>query len=96
LLHGKSRCNQTAAIKRDPRTQVIALAKTLPERDLEAARRYLEYLRDFGDAELTGPADVERAWTAELRSRIDALEAGKTQGEDWTKVRARMKRGARA
>ena len=86
---------RATAVKHDPRTQVIALAKTLPERDLEAARRYLEYLRDFGDAELAGPPDVERAWTVEIKSRIDALEAGKTEGEEWSKVRARMKRGER-
>ena len=78
------------------RTKIAALVRRLPERNIEAATRYLEYLCDFGDAELEGPADVERAWVKEIRSRVDALEAGKTQGEEWSKVRARLKRGERA
>lgn len=86
----------SAAKRPNTRAKVASLVRTLPEKNLEAAQRYLEYLRDFGDAEPSGPADVERAWVSEIKRRVDSLDAGHTQGEDWKHVRARMKRGHRA
>ncbi len=87
---------RSQASARGARAKVVALAKALLPRDLEAARRYLEYLRDFGDANVEGPADVEKAWSVEVKRRIDALEAGETTPEEWKTVRARLKRGGRA
>ncbi len=92
----KQRMARALANKRDARAQVVALAKALLPRDLEAARRYLEYLRDFGGADVEGPADVEKAWTVEVKRRIDSLEAGDTQAEEWKAVRAGLKRRGRA
>ena len=88
----ESSCQTAACL----RARVAALVRTLPEGNLAAAQCYLEYLRDLGDAEAEGRPDVERAWAAEIRRRTDALDAGEAKGEAWTKVRARLKRGARA
>jgi putative addiction module component (TIGR02574 family) len=35
-------------------------------------------------------ADAEAAWSAEIRKRVDEIEAGTADLEDWETVRARL------
>ncbi|MBN1606480.1 MAG: addiction module protein, partial [Polyangiaceae bacterium] len=35
-------------------------------------------------------ADAMTAWTAEIRARVDAVESGTAELEDWETVRARL------
>jgi putative addiction module component (TIGR02574 family) len=66
-----------------------ALTLTTPER----ARLARELLRSLDDA---AADDATAAWTDEIRARIDDVEAGRPELEDWDVVRARLEtiRGA--
>ena len=40
-------------------------------------------------------ADAAAAWSAEIRTRVDAIEAGTADLEDWETVRARLEAAGR-
>jgi putative addiction module component (TIGR02574 family) len=46
-------------------------------------------------ASLDGPADLdaERAWKAEIRKRIEAIDSGEVELEPWTAVKRRIEKG---
>ncbi len=54
----------------------------------ERASMAVELLESLGDAE----ADVEAAWTAEIRSRVASARAGEIESTDWRVVLDRVEK----
>ena len=78
------------------RDEVRALVDGLPEDELPAARRYLEYLRDLGDpvlrAALRAPLDDEPE-TAEEAAAVRAGSDEAAQGETLSTEKLRRELG---
>ncbi len=71
------------------RARVLEDASTLPVQD--RARVAHELLRSLEAEDL----DAAAAWTDESRRRIDEVEAGTVQLDDWETVKARLEAASR-
>ena len=71
------------------RARVLEDALTLPVED--RARVAHELLRSLEPDD----GDVTAAWTDEIRRRIDEIEAGTAQLDDWETVKARLEAASR-
>ena len=72
------------------RKVVHTLVDELPESELAAATRYLEYLHDFGALTEVNP-EIDAAWGAEIKRRIDRIEAYGSRGTPWREAMKRIK-----
>ena len=76
-------------MKTEAKTRLHRLVDRLPEGEIHAAERYLEYLAEQGDpflSVLASAAEVDEPLTDDDRAALDegrlALEAGDTIGDD--------------
>ena len=76
-------------MKTDEKTRLHQLVDSLPEGEIHAAERYLEYLAEQGDpflSVLASAGEVDEPLTDDDRAALDegrlALEAGDTIGDD--------------
>ncbi len=80
------------------REDVRRLVDRLPDEELEAARRYLEYLRDMGDPfmrALHGAPEDDEPETEEERAAVEEAKAEIRRGEGlpWEDVRRELGSG---